>query len=655
MKSQYLLFTAITLFILGCFSAFVHRNNQRQSSQLAQGVKAEYLDKLLSFSREAAQLHTKAENLHEKDAAAVDALQKSLLNTRNAYKKTEFLAAYLDAEFVDDYINGPPLLSLERNSPSLSVLAPEGIQVLEELFFSELPFDHQEEILHLTNALADNAQKFQKFQRQVYLTDRHIFEAARFHLVRLFTLGLTGFDAPVASDPVQEAFLSLKGMSEAIQVYYPVIAQKDEKLSWQLQSKMNEALYYLNDNPGFEDFDRLFFLKTYINPLYKSLLEAQMALHIETYYETSPLNKKHSVNYFEDNIFSENFLNPYFYTELFEQRDTEKLRELGRYLFFDPALSVNNERSCASCHQPGKGFTDGLAKSHALNFEGTIDRNAPTLLNAAYADRYFYDLRADMLEDQIQHVITDEREFHTTYLDIFEKLSKSDEYVGLFRESFPEIKENTINEYTISTALTSYIVSLKSFNSPFDKYVRGETEAIDSAVKRGFNLFMGKANCGTCHFAPVFNGTVPPLYHESESEVLGVPVTADTLQPVMDTDLGRFRGVLKEHAYFYKNSFKTTTVRNVELTAPYMHNGVYKTLEEVVDFYDKGGGIGLGMDVPFQTLPHDPLNLSEQEKNDIVAFMKALTDTTEVKGMPRKLPVFANRPDLNSRPVGGVY
>jgi cytochrome c peroxidase len=148
---------------------------------------------------------------------------------------------------------------------------------------------------------------------------------------------------------------------------------------------------------------------------------------------------------------------------------------------------------------------------------------------------------------------------------------------------------------------------------------------IDPAVKRGFNLFMGKAQCGTCHFAPTFFGNVPPFYGTSESEVLGVPKVWDTLNPVLDADIGRYK--FMEFPDFM-HAFKTSTVRNAELTKPYMHNGGFKSLEDVVDFYDRGGGAGMGLDVPNQTLPDKKLNLTAAEKKDIVAFMKALTDTT---------------------------
>jgi cytochrome c peroxidase len=204
--------------------------------------------------------------------------------------------------------------------------------------------------------------------------------------------------------------------------------------------------------------------------------------------------------------------------------------------------------------------------------------------------------------------------------------------------------------------MEAYVGSLHSFDSPFDRYLRGEGEEIDPAVKRGFNLFMGKAVCGTCHFAPVFNGTVPPRFVDTESEVLGVPMTADTPRAELDPDLGRIaNGKPAEAAPFFRHSFKTPTVRNIALTAPYMHNGVYETLEEVMHFYNIGGGAGLGIELENQTLPFDHLGLNEQETQDIIAFMEALTDTAGMTAVPARLPAFPEGSPLQHRVIGGKY
>ncbi|MGZ9677486.1 cytochrome-c peroxidase [Flavobacterium sp. GNP001] len=208
-----------------------------------------------------------------------------------------------------------------------------------------------------------------------------------------------------------------------------------------------------------------------------------------------------------------------------------------------------------------------------------------------------------------------ENEMHGSLAKSVEALKKEASYVAKFQKAFPKA---AIDEFGIKNALASYIRSLSNYDSKFDGFMRGE-EKFDLDEIAGFNLFTGKAKCATCHFIPLTNGTVPPSFMKSESEVLGVP----NKHKKLDADLGKFELTKAE---IHRNSFKTPTIRNVELTAPYMHNGVFKTLEEVIDFYNEGGGNGLGFNLQNQTLPEDKLNLTDLEKKQLIAFMKTLTD-----------------------------
>ncbi|MNQ90012.1 Cytochrome c551 peroxidase precursor [compost metagenome] len=140
---------------------------------------------------------------------------------------------------------------------------------------------------------------------------------------------------------------------------------------------------------------------------------------------------------------------------------------------------------------------------------------------------------------------------------------------------------------------------------------------------KGFNLFMGKAKCATCHFMPLFNGTAGPSFSNTEGEVLGVLQDPKAQIPVIDSDEGRYNWTKMDVLKF---AFKTPTLRNIALTAPYMHNGAYQTLEEVMDFYNKGGAAGMGITLENQTLSPDPLNLNKKEIQDIIAFLKTLND-----------------------------
>ncbi len=586
---------------------------------------------------------------------SVEQLQEAHLACRLAFKDIEYLLEYYDHTVVKNYLNGAPLPSVMPKDSKLSVIEPEGLQVLDELVFAEDPLVERAVILEMLDKLGDNAEKIRNYQRRIRLEHRHVFEAARQELIRVFTLGVTGFDTPGSANALPEARRSLKAVHEGIQAYYSLLDQRGaDDLAQQIRNLFQDADQYLADNNDFDSFDRLTFVKAYINPLFKALYQAHRKLGIETIDETT--DRAQSTNYHAQNIFSDSLLNPYYFANTSSKDVNPKRIELGRLLFFDPILSSNNERACASCHDPKKGFTDGLPKSMALGFHGTVSRNSPTVVNSVYANRWFLDFRLETLEDQMQHVIADEKEFNTTFANILEKLKKSKEYRQLFKEAYSEYPQYSISPWSVSNAITSYIISLSSFNSPFDQYVRDEREELTEAAKRGFNVFMGKGACGTCHFAPTFYGTVPPDFKDSESEVLGVPTTNDTINLEIDPDEGRYNnGRPFDRADFYKYSFKTTTVRNVALTAPYMHNGVYNTLHEVVDFYNRGGGAGMGIDLDHQTLPFSELNLTDREMDDLVVFMETLTDTTGMTVVPQVLPKFENHPEWNDREIGGEY
>ncbi|MDX1939760.1 MAG: cytochrome c peroxidase [Saprospiraceae bacterium] len=638
------------LFISSQFLSFTKRTASAEAA--LEAATQEFHQGLEHLSTLVTDYQKHAERLSENPKTVQD-LRTVHLTTRWAFKKIEFLLEYNDRESVKKFLNGPPLPSLYTAVPWIEIIEPTGLQMLDELVLAENPLESKDEILKHTAQLKENYSKIYTYQKNVRLQHRFIFEATRFELIRIFTLGVTGFDTPGGSEQaIEEAYTALNGTYRALQGYFPLLQNK--ALDSELRQTYNNALTFLKNNKDFESFDRLTFLKKYINPLYKLVLEAQLALNIET--EDDVNNLPTALNYKTTNIFADNLLNISYFSKINPNHFTQKRIELGRTLFFDPILSSNNERACASCHHPDKAFTDGLPKSLAINGQGTIQRNAPTLINAVFSERFFYDMREPKLERQIKHVVMDHNEFNTDFLTIIEKLQQSDEYRQLFAAAYAEQGQYQLSKWSVSDALACYVASLTSFNSPFDQYVRDETQKIDPAVARGFNLFMGKAACGTCHFAPTFNGTVPPYFQETESEVLGVPISKDTIHPQLDSDLGRYASARPhDEAPFYVHSFKTVTVRNAAITAPYMHNGVYDTLEEVVDFYNKGGGQGLGLVLEYQTLPFDNLSLNQNEIKDLVKFMEALSDTTGLTRKPEKLPVFENKPEWNKRQIGGIY
>jgi cytochrome c peroxidase len=213
----------------------------------------------------------------------------------------------------------------------------------------------------------------------------------------------------------------------------------------------------------------------------------------------------------------------------------------------------------------------------------------------------------------------------------------------LFKNAFADAEE-LVSEDHFTNAIASYLRSLVSLNSRFDQFMNGTGANLNEEEKKGFNLFTGKAKCATCHFMPLFNGVAPPYFSEAESEVLGVPATADTVHPVLDADEGKY-GLYP--ISIFRFAFKTPTLRNIALTAPYMHNGVYKTLEEVIDFYDRGGGTGLGIAPINQTLPASRLQLTPVEKKQLVAFLQTLTDTVRMRADAGALR-YVEGPDYSS-------
>lgn len=555
-------------------------------------------------------------NLSEDSILVVSSHQ----DVRNQFKKIEFILAYLDVQHFNQNINGAPLPKLEQHIPNIHVLEPKGLQVLQELIH-----DEQLDLTEIHNQYKKLIENLKKYKSNYYinqLTDAVFFESLHFGLIRLYALGVTGFDSPGSTnETINESEISFNSMYSYLNEYKDYIkdASKNE-----LNNLSNTSNVYFKDS--FDGFDRLEFLKKIIDPCLRELSKVQKQLFIEMPNQRVP-GIPFAVNYNAHSIFSDDFFNINFFSENYGMNEQNLRISLGKKLFNDPILSTDNQSSCASCHKPKMAFTDGLSKSKSNQFDGFVQRNAPTLLNAVYATKFFYDLRTDRLSTQMDHVVLNPDEFNSTYKEIEQKLSKSEIYVAMFKESFGN---EEINRERITNVISAYVSSLRSYNSEFDQFVRGENISISEDVKSGYNLFSGKAACATCHFIPSFSGLVPPDYIENESEVLGVPLKYEKPYQI-DSDLGRFSNrILKEKVDFYKYSFKTPTVRNIEFTAPYMHNGAFRDLHELMEFYNLGGGAGLNIDLENQTLATTPLDLSEDEINHIIAFMNSLSDRTHM-------------------------
>jgi cytochrome c peroxidase len=524
--------------------------------------------------------------------ATAAAARQAFAGARTAWKRIETQAEYYSATAVEP-VNGPSLEAEEEDDPRLSVAA-DGFQGIEEGLYPEVDPARRDSLLRIASALRAQVPALKEYGRRVYMTDATLLDAMRQELVRIEVLTLAGFDSPVAHRGLDEAVAALSGLRDLVWLVAPDSATSARAT---FLVEVERAARKLK-GADWDSFDRLAFYRTRVPPLSRALAQFRAAAGIAPPVEPR-IWRAGAASVFEAGAFD-----PYAPSEPWVGRPDSARIEQGRRLFFDLGMSGSGVRSCSTCHQPARGFTDGLTRSAPLSDSShAVLRNAPTLINSGLQTANFYDLRAETLEGQVGEVVRNREEMHGD----------------------PEVS------YDVRRAIAAYVRSLTSLDSRFDRYVRGENVPWSDEERLGFNLFMGKGLCGTCHFAPLFNGTVPPAYTQTESEVIGVPSCAQTRDALIDPDVGRI-GITRRPTH--RHAFKTPTLRNVELTAPYMHNGVYRTLEDVLDFYNRGGGAGIGSEVPNQTLPFDKLDLTPAEQRAIISFLRTLTDTAGLGAGP---------------------
>ncbi len=533
-------------------------------------------------------------------ATETTALEKHYLNARHQFKMAEPVLAFIDSENYK-FLNQPNILKIEEeDATDIKIKHPTGFQVLEENIFTENP--DFESVKRHAKKTSERLQLIQKNLNLNYIKPYHLLWMVRDQIIRTALTGITGFDSPALEQSLTEAQTSYEAVKQYLEIY------QSEFNNAEIYNQLTEAIKKAQTdlNADFNSFDRYSFIK---NHTHKNLELWNKT--VADWQVQFPFNK--AINNNATSLFSSNTFNLNHFS-VYNDSLTEEKVNLGKKLFFETELSASKSTSCASCHIPEKGYTDGLAISKG------VTRNSPTLLYAGLQKGFFYDNRAGSLEGQIVSVINNENEFHSD-LEAFEKALKNNtEYTEVFQSVF----KDSIKQEHIRHAIASFIRSLAPFDSKFDRNINNIENTLTESEINGFNLFNGKAKCATCHFAPLFNGTVPTAYKESEMELIGVPETTDTINAKIDDDLGRYDLF---HTEERKHFFKTPTVRNIALTAPYMHNGVYGTLEEVMHFYNIGGAAGLGIEMENQTLPPDPLNLTEKEKQDIIAFLNTLTDS----------------------------
>lgn len=273
--------------------------------------------------------------------------------------------------------------------------------------------------------------------------------------------------------------------------------------------------------------------------------------------------------------------------------------ELGRFLYFDKRLSADDSVSCASCHDPRFAFTDGSAVSKGIKGQ-TGTRSAPTILNRAYALAQFWDGRAGSLEEQAQGPMANPIEMGNTHNAIVDRLKTIAGYRPLFGKAYGT---GEIDIDRVAMAIASFERTLLSGNAPYDRYKQGDKKAMSPQQVRGMSVFFDKAQCDKCH--------------EGANFTLNAYANIGVGMDKADPDTGRYAVTRDPRDW---GVFKTPTLREVAHTAPYMHDGSLATLDDVVEFYNKGGVPNKNLDANIK-----PLHLTDQQKKDLVAFLNALS------------------------------
>lgn len=476
----------------------------------------------------------------------------------------------------------------------------------------------------------------------------HFFFANRLFLLNLTSIYTTGFECPDADRIIPELLSMMKDVKKIYEVFDESFPKN--KIRKDYLTLYDKAIQFVISQPTInEKFDHFIFIRDFINPLFT--INREMILE----------NKAVSHNLFDlyyNNNAKSIFSKPFFeaqstkgvYWTINDEKILNEIKQTGKLLFYDPIISGNLKRSCASCHKPTEYFTDTTIKT-SLKFDGinSLSRNTPSLVNVVYNHLLMLDGRHNTLLIQGKDVTTHKEEMSSNNYEIVTRVLSCNEYSKAFTKFAALTSQKKISIEHILSAVIFYYSGFSYNESPFDEAINNK-KTLATEETKGFNIFMSKARCGTCHYAPEFNGVKPPFI-DNEFEVLGTPADKETT--LLSSDNGRY-GVFPERADEMLFAFRTPTIRNSEHTKPYFHNGVFNTLKEVIDFYDAGGGRGHGLNVATQTLPPDSLRLTDDEKKEIISFINSTTEKIKFENPPANLPLSSDA-ELNKRIVGGEY
>lgn len=635
---------AILFFLLLVIASIAFKNDREENNYIQV-----YRDGLENFNNRQKQF---LENLQASDLKSGDQRQKMIEQIhvlRSDLKRMDFWFRYLEPVSYKK-INGPLPVEWETEvfekfekpyrregaGLTLAELCLQEEQVSKDSVYHLVASSVQASRIYLQDSIAGQLRSFD-----------HFYLCNRLFLLNLASIYTSGFECPEPSRIIPELRLMLSDVHSIYLSFNQSFPAK--QLSAAYMDLYKETVSFINrqsDDP--QQFDHFVFIRDYVNPLFtmnQSLIREHNAI-TKSYVDYS-LNKS-ATSIFSKSLYKGQNVKGIF-VRVYDIATLAEIERLGKLLFYDPILSGNNLRSCASCHKPEQFFTDTAVRS-SLQFDGThfLPRNSPSLVNAGYNHLIMMDGLHISLQDQARAVVSNSTEMACSEEEMLKKVLSCEEYKTGFKNLLkytPQQQEISLEH--IYSAITTYYSKFGKYNSSFDLAMNKSSE-LGKQEQKGFNVFMSKAQCATCHFAPQFNGVKPP-YVSSEFEVLGVP--KDTSFHDLSPDKGRYMVNPSEQTL---NAFRTGTLRNIEKTKPYMHNGVFRDLESVIDFYDAGGGAGRGLEVPNQTLSSDSLHLTKEEKKDLVAFMRSLTETIEIEKAPALLPRSKIK-TLNQRKVGGEY
>ena len=579
----------------------------------------------------------------------IEKFRQAIHDARVQLKRVDFWFRYLDPVQYNK-VNGPLPVEWENEvfEKFEKPYRREGAGLsLAELYLDE-PTPQPDSLARLieTGVLAASAYGQDSIVSQLSKSST-FFLCNRLYLLNLAAIYTTGFECPDSTRVIPELSAMMSGVSEIYARFnesFPTTPLREE-----YHTLYQRAVDFVATQPvEYSHFDHYRFIRDYINPLFAMNQEMIAGYRV---YSTSSMD--YSLEKKAQSIFSKQLYvgqnTRGIFSRVKEPSVLAEIDKLGKLLFYDPILSGNNNRSCASCHKSGQYFTD-TSRTTSLQFDGrhALDRNTPSLLNANFNHLLMADGAHISMQGQAKAVMTNPMEMGSKENEILAKVLSCPDYKKAFTRLLQYTpQEPEINFTHIASALTAYYARFSNFDAPFDSAMNQQVE-LDASAARGFNLFMSKAQCATCHFIPAFNGVKPP-YVSSEFEVLGVP--ADTAFTRLSDDRGRF---VVNPAEETDHAFRTVTIRNADHTQPYMHNGIFRTMAEVIDFYDRGGGVGRGLSVPNQTLSSDPLHLSDLEKADLLQFISTLNEGIVFEASPRTLPASKNKL-LNNRKPGGLY